>query len=173
MLGTLGDKAFPSTCSYAAAIEHFPEEEVVLFDTFEECIKNLKNKELDVVIIPAAYPSIAPIIMDDPLQIVQTFLYRIPDLVLAKKYDSSISASRLYFHPATESLLSKSDEEVRFKETIPVNSNTDAALKVKVSTAHDLCVTNELCAKQQDLEIVQILKKDLNMPFICFKGNDK
>ncbi|KPN71115.1 prephenate dehydratase domain-containing protein [Neisseria sp. 83E34] len=170
MIGTLGNKMYPSTCSYAAVAHHFFNRNILLFSTFEECMTALKERSINIGVVPAAYPKINPIIMDDDLQVADTFMYRIPDLVLAANQENNIRHfHHLYFHPATKSLFSKINSQFSFKEIIPADSNTDAALKVKQSgRENNLCITNALCVAQQDLKALQILKEGFVMPFICF-----
>lgn len=165
MIGTLGDPLYPSTCSYAAAVHYYPKEKIILFPTFEECIHALKQHRIQSVLIPAAYPNINPIIMDEELRVTETFLYRIPNLVLAQK-GTHHQSEILYLHPATRSLCSKIHPS--YQQSVFVSSNTEAALKA-IHTPESLCITNQLCAEQWQLNIKQVMRQDLAIPFIHFQ----
>lgn len=167
IIGTLGNKDFPSTCSYAAAQNQFVNHQIELFETFEQAISFLKRNEIDMVVIPAAYPNINPIIMDENLKVVETFLYNIPNLVLATNVNRD-NFDTLYLHPATLSLVDKIDKSITFSRVETVNSNTDAAMKVHLSQ-NNICITNQLCIEPHHLKILQIIKPTFIMPFICFK----
>lgn len=170
IITTLGDNAYPSTCSYLAAQKQYPGEKIILLDSFEACLESLKIGNSDISIIPAAYPKLNSIIMDDNFEINNTFIHKIPDLVLSCKYNEN-EFSCLYYHIATQILLKKISKSYKNKQL--VNSNTEAALKVKSSSSYDLCITNRFCAEQQSLIILQILRKELKMPFLCFSKKEK
>lgn len=172
-IGTLGDPILPSTCSYAATFYHFPNHKIKLYDTFEKAISSLKKKEIDNVVIPSAYPKINPIIMDNQLECIDTFLYRIPDLVLAAslKSESSTTFNTLYYHPATLSLLNTINKNFKFHKQQTVRSNTESAYKAS-SDENSICITNQLCIAPNHLKVLQIIKPSFSMPFIVFKTKE-
>lgn len=168
IIGTLGNKKFPSTCSYVAALDQFPSGTINLYSTFEEAVHCLKRHEVDKVVIPAAYPRINPIIMDEDLEVVSTFIFKIPDLVLAAKNISDSEFECLYFHEATLSLLNRIEDKFCFKSKHMANSNTEAALQAGLSDKN-ACITNSVCVGKFGLNILQTVKLGFKMPFIVFK----
>ncbi|OOF88839.1 hypothetical protein BKG94_04480 [Rodentibacter ratti] len=106
IITTLGDNAYPSTCSYLAAQKQYLGEKITLLDSFEACLESLKIGNSDISIILATYPKLNSIIMDDNFEINNTFIHKIPDLVLSCKYNEN-EFSCLYYHIATQILLKK------------------------------------------------------------------
>lgn len=169
LVGTLGNPNSLSTCSYVATTAYFPNVEIKLYETFELASIALKEQEIDRMVVPAAYPSINPIIMDENLKCVDVFLYDIPNLVLAVRKDcNSSSFKNLYLHPATLSLVDRIDEGFIINHKCNVTSNTEAAYQVSLSI-DNICITNQLCVEEYNLDIKQIIKPSFAMPFIVFQ----
>ncbi|WP_165088232.1 hypothetical protein [Neisseria yangbaofengii] len=168
IIGTLGNTEFPSTCSYVAVVGQFPGSAINLYSTFEEAVHCLKRHEVDKVVIPAAYPKINPIIMDEDLEAVNSFIFKIPALVLAAKNVSDSEFECLYFHEATLSLLNRIEDKFCFKSKQTANSNTEAALQAALSDKN-ACITNFVCVGKFGLNILQTVKSGFKMPFIEFK----
>lgn len=170
MIGTLGNKEHPFTCSYAAARHYAKRENPVLFATFEQAIECLKQKALETVIVPSAYPKLNQFIMDKKLLVSDTFMYQIPALVLAKskKFSDVPQEISLFHHPATENLINEIDKRYVIKIRTPVSSNSEACVRLLKHQENALAITNSLCVDGFDLECVQTLRKGIKMPFLCF-----
>ncbi|MBS9780076.1 MAG: hypothetical protein KGV51_05550 [Moraxellaceae bacterium] len=173
IVATLGDNNTPSTCSFLSTEHRFPNENIQLFNSFEDCITQVKIKNSDITVIPSAYPFINPIIMDEKLEVFDVFLYKIPNLVIATHHRNNLLNifDNLFYHPATETLLKKAHVRYSFLNKNTVQSNTESAQKA-IKIKNSACITNEYCVNKFDLKILQVLRKDLVMPFLCFKRKD-
>lgn len=107
--------------------------------------------------------------MDESLEVVNSFIFEIPDLVLAAKNSSDSEFECLYFHEATLSLLNKIEDKFRFKSKQTANSNTEAALQAELSDKN-VCITNSICVVELGLNILQTVKSGFKMPFIEFQN---
>jgi hypothetical protein len=169
ILGTLCDDPEGLTCSFDAARRWGRAREIRAFPSFEAAAESVKSGQTNACLVPAAYPSINPLIMDSDLTVVHVFRMKIPSLVLAAKNSGNHSKiSTLIYHPAVRPLLN--EVSASFEDTLEVSSNSIACVRLQESKLPSLCITNLLCADHFRLTIIQSLREGLIMPWICFSA---
>lgn len=166
-LGTLGDSSGDLTCSMHVARVWGRAEQIEPHSSFENAGLALKDGRVDAILVPGAYPRLGEFIMDAELAANETFVMRIPALVLAMKSGSATEhVAHLFHHPATASLLSETG--LRWALAVPVSSNVEACRRLLDEDSAVACITNLLCAQHFGLAIVKTLRSGVLMPWICF-----
>jgi len=169
IVATLGDNKNILTCSLHVAYKKYDNDTHKMpFSSFEKAIEALKNKNVDICIVPAAYPKIANFITDLQLNIKEVFLENIPNLVLVgidKTKPKNIKT--LFLHPATESIMPKFLEDTSIKKVF-VSSNSEACRQLKANPKDSIAITNELASKHYKLYLYDTLRTKMKMPFIAF-----
>lgn len=141
-VGTLGNDLNDPTCSILATKSLNKSFTIRVFQTFERIVDSLLAKDVDAMIVPAAYPYISIFIMHHCLVVYDIFMYVIPPLVFGSKSPVvKIEYEKLFNHSATNSLTS--DINAKWGEQINVNSNSEACLALQ---NNDCCLTNSACA---------------------------
>lgn len=165
-LGTLCDEPNGLTCSFDAARRWGKAQEIKSYPTFEQAAEAVKESQIESFLVPCAYPKVGNFIMDDGLKAGETFLMQIPDLVLVgleKQLPKQVEV--IYHHPATEPLLKEVEIDYAAHEHVTSNSKACVALRQKASS---IAITNQLCAMHYELQIYQVLRPGIVMPFVCF-----
>lgn len=169
-LATLGDDLIGLTCSMDAARRWGVAEKIEPFTSFESASQAVKDGRVDAFLVPRAYPRVNSFIMDAELSATNAFLMEIPPLVVGVAPDICLdNAECIYHHPATTALLS--DLKMPWTEAVHASSNVEACRKLLEDSESSACVTNALCARYFGLEIVQVLREGISMPWICFRKN--
>ena len=171
-VGTLGDDLEHAhlTCSYDAVKKWGRSVGIVgirPFPSFEAAAEALKREELSAVVVPAAYPRLGSLIYDSALMVRESFLMKIPNMVLAGLAPLAPNyVHSLYHHPATAPLL----KEVPFRvvETRAVSSNSKACMALLSDPQPAAVITNALCASFYELKVYRVLRVGIRMPFIVF-----
>lgn len=167
VLGTLGDDEGFLTCSMHIAKKLHNADTIVPYPLFEEAAKDLKSERISCLLVPGAYPKINSFIMDSELEVSESFVRKIPALVLSgfeKKSPPNIDI--IFHHPATAFLLS--EVTTSYKENIAVSSNTESCKMVIENKNRSIAITNQLCADHYGLTTYKVLRKGINMPWVCF-----
>lgn len=174
-LGTLGDNSGYLTCSMFVAHKKMPTYSIIPYPTFENAINALKCGEVSLVLVPSAYSLINRFIMDKKICVMKTFIEIIPPLVIVgknfKKEGIMKDVTKIYLHEATISILN----ELKF-ESAPsickVESNIEACKFLLDDEDINSCaITNLLCAKYFDLNIIKTLRDGVKMPWVIFSKN--
>lgn len=174
-VATLGDPDNPYTCSMIVLNALNITNEVHGCPNFEDAASQVKTGDSSAMLVPAAYPNVAPLIQDDELKLEEVPVHPIPKIVFASfvplyKYQTLY----LYYHKATESLLEKVYEDfadLRFK-LVPVDSNVEACEKHLANLENSVAVTNASCAKRYALDTYAELNHGVDMPWLIFSKND-
>jgi prephenate dehydratase len=101
------------------------------------------------------------------IEVSESFVKRIPALVLSgfeKNCHENIDI--IFHHPATTYLLS--EITTSYKENITVSSNPESCRMVIKNISHSIAITNQLCADHYGLTTYKVLRKGINMPWVCF-----
>jgi hypothetical protein len=167
-LGTLCDEPNGLTCSFYVAQKWGQAERIVPYPTFEAAAEDVKRGSISAFLVPGAYPQLGSFIMDNKLVARETFIMQIPALVVAgipnlppEKVDV------LFHHPATAPLLS--EVQINFQRNEFVPSNSKACECLPLQNAHScIAITNELCLHYYRLNLYQVLRPSIQMPWICF-----
>jgi hypothetical protein len=174
IIATLGEEENPFTCSYEAAVSYLKNADIQLFSSFEAAAEAVKTKKATKLIVPAAYPKINPLIMDEGLIAKESFIHTIPALVLAGCHVADtyeLEKLTLFYHPATEVLISEIDSKYCIEHQVAVSSNSEACYKLlNANDKIHLALTNELCVAGFGLKILQVLRVGIRMPFVCFES---
>ncbi|KGE18724.1 hypothetical protein [Paenibacillus wynnii] len=167
ILGTLGDNEGYLTCSMHVAKSMNNADTIVPYPLFEEAAKDLKSERISCLLVPGAYPKINSFIMDSELEVSESFVKKIPALVLCgSKEDCPTTIHIIFHHPATTYLLS--EISTSYKENINVSSNPEACRMVIDNTDCSIAISNQLCADHYGLSTYKVLRKGINMPWVCF-----
>ncbi|ULO06222.1 hypothetical protein H1230_24780 [Paenibacillus sp. 19GGS1-52] len=167
ILGTLGDNEGFLTCSMHIAKNLNNADTIVPYPLFEEAAKDLKSERISCLLVPGAYPKINSFIMDSELEVSESFVKKIPALVLSGfggKCPENIDI--IFHHPATTYLLS--EITTSYKENIAVSSNPEGCRMVIKNINRSITITNQLCADHYGLTTYKVLRKGINMPWVCF-----
>ncbi|MGM0890287.1 MAG: prephenate dehydratase domain-containing protein [Bacillota bacterium] len=166
-LGTLGDSNGFLTCSMHVAKEWNKASLIKPYSLFEYAADAVKEGNLSCLLVPGAYPKINSLIMDKELSVTETFIKEIPSLVLVGINESMpTNVEVIYHHPATTDLLS--EVKLSFDEHQNASSNSEACIKLLNSSKNAVAITNQICAKHYKLNIYQVLRTGIDMPWICF-----
>lgn len=167
-LGTLCDEPNGLTCSYYVANKWGKSAKILPFDSFESAAESVKRKEISAFLVPGAYPQLKSFIMDNDLVASQTFIMQIPSLVLCgKNKEIPKKVDVLFHHPATSPLLCEIG--IEFNKSEFVSSNSRACINLlQQKEISSIAITNELCLNHYQLNLYQILRPNIHMPWICF-----
>ncbi len=166
-IGTLCDEPNCLTCSFFIAREWGQAETILPFPTFELAAQAVKDGQIETCLVAGAYPRLNGLIFDEGLVIRETFLRRIPPLVLVGTHDTIPDDLRvLYHHPATTPLLSETG--LNFQPTELVSSNSVACKLLLSSPDDSLAITNKLCSDHYGLHIFKVLRPGTLMPWVVF-----
>lgn len=176
IIGTLGNKDGFLTCSMDVARKWRRYKSIKPYPEFEEAISDLKQGVISYVLVPGAYPKISNFIMDESIEVSETFTQKIPDLVLVSLTSNNNAASRkdinnLYFHPATTHLTEKVEECFAVHKKVNVSSNIESCLSLMNDSSENNCaITNSICANHYGLYVFSTLREGLEMPWVVFKS---
>ncbi len=169
-VGTLGDYSGSRlTCSINTAYNVFDKTfDKISFPSFEKAIEALKNDEITTCIVPVSYPRIHTFITDCKLQISKMFFDPIPNLVLVNaKQDIELEDIKtIFLHPATEHLI---PSYLKDRKIVYANSNAEACEMLVENLSTALAITNQLSSSHYELNIIKVLAREVNMPWIAFK----
>jgi hypothetical protein len=172
ILGTLGDEESQLTCSMYIA-KKMNSCELKGYSSFEKAVESLKNNVIQKVLVPGAYPSINQFIMDDNLEVHQSFVAKIPSLVFASSSANKKEISELFLHEATKNLVSDIPNISDVVMLTYVDSNEEACKQLVKGSNSTACITNSLCADYFDLKVHLILREGISMPWVIFKMKEK
>ena len=173
LLGTLGDNKGFLTCSMHIAKKRMPNLSIEPFPTFEEAIFALKKGKVSFVVVPAAYSLINNFIMDNEIETKDVFIEKIPSLVMVSKKglgaEQQKKISKVYLHSATTKLLEEIAIQSKNLTIHYVDSNIEACeLLISSNDLYSTAITNLLCAKYFNLNVIKILRESVNMPWVMF-----
>ncbi|MFC9711286.1 hypothetical protein ACFTRD_24410 [Paenibacillus sp. NPDC056933] len=170
VLGTLGDDEGFLTCSMHIAKKLGNSERIKPYPEFEAAAEDLKSGVISCLLVPGAYPKLNSFIMDSELVVSESFVEKIPALVLSG-FDAVCpeQIDIIYHHPATTYLLSELD--TIYRESRTVSSNPEACRKVMHNKEKSIALTNQLCAEHYGLVTYKVLREGINMPWVCFTKN--
>jgi hypothetical protein len=166
-VATLGDAETGLTCSTFVARRMFPGWKVHGSPSFEEAAYMLRQGQADALLIPGAYPNAKDFLMDEELTLLEATKYGIPALVATAIDNGKASYDRLFYHPATASLLSRITC-FGFGEAVQVSSNEVAAERMLENPVRYAAVTNELVTKHFGLPVSQVLRTERDMAWFVF-----
>lgn len=171
IIGTLGDNNGDITCSMYTARLKYNNSTIIPFNTFEMAINSLKNCDIYCVLVPAAYHNLSSFIMDNKLKISNIYMSPIPPLVFANK-DKNIkyeNIEKIYLHQATYTLLNDINIDMKCIKICFANSNSEACKMILSDESEKTgVITNKLCADYYKLNIIKILRNEINMPWVEF-----
>ncbi len=168
-VSTLGNPATAVTCSMDVATRVFGSAEICGVSTFEEGAEQVVEEESDYLLVPGAYPEIKWLYRDHRLTAVDAFVYPIAELVFCSRHATTPEyVERVYYHPATDSLLGKL--ETRFDRTEPVCSNEKAG-EMLLQHPGDAAISNMLVANYYGLTIHMMLQPKHQMGWVLFAKN--
>lgn len=168
IIGTLGNNPNDVTCSVLAAKSLGDVFKIAAYDEFEHAAESLIGGNIDAMLVPGAYPNISKFIMNEQFTVMDVFTYVIPPLVFVSKQAKPTSQyDIMYNHPATNALLGDICKAKWVKQE-NVSSNTVACLKVLESIQTCCAITNAACAEKYGLLIHQVIRAEINMPFVIF-----
>jgi hypothetical protein len=167
-LGTLCDEPNGLTSSFHVAKGLGRHDELAGFPTFEMAAEAVKAGAIEACLVPAAYPLTYRFIMDASLEAVETCLAAVPDVVLVStRAEMPPAIETLFQHPATEPLSRELGRPVHRHEF--TTSNSAACVQLLGYGSQDgMAITNALCAAYYRLTTHMVLRRQLQMPFICF-----
>ena len=169
VLGTLGDEEGFLTCSMHVA-KHIQNAQVIKpYPSFEEAAEDVKLRKISCLLVPGAYPQVSNFIMDSKLHVSETFIEKIPPLVLCgRESQPPADINVIFYHAATTHLLRETG--LNFRKGVTVSSNSEACRRVVGSCNTAVAITNQLCAEHYDLRVYEVLRQAIEMPWICFTG---
>jgi hypothetical protein len=174
-VATLGDEPTGLTCSVIAGRRWAPGNAAAVlgYPSFELAAAAVRTGEHDALLVPAAYPEIRNFFFDAALKAVETFLDRLPDMVLA--LPAGTPGGRhldvVYHHPATVNLVRQLPYDVAAARHASSNSAAcrDALAHTGGSAA---AVTNQTSADHYGLRTVDVLAAGTAMGFVVFVRKD-
>lgn len=169
-IGTLGDEQGYLTCSMYVARKWNRYKSIIPYHTFEAAAQDLKDGELDAILVPAAYADICDFIMDEKLIVSELFLENIPPIVCVAKQDkfNILNVKRVYLHYATKTLLYTMKLNENDIDKVYVESNVEACKKLLGDDNEcSMSITNMLCAEHYGLIVIRILREEVLMPWVC------
>ncbi|OAX45430.1 hypothetical protein [Paenibacillus sp. AD87] len=170
ILGTLGDEEGFLTCSMHIAKKLNNSDIIKPYPEFEAAAEDLKSGEISCLLVPGAYPKLNSFIMDSELVVSESFVEKIPALVLSGFHaECPDQIDVIFHHPATTYLLS--ELSIIYRESSTVSSNPEACRKVMHHTERSIALTNQLCADHYGLVTYKVLREGINMPWVCFTKN--
>lgn len=167
ILGTLGDDEGFLTCSMHIAKKMDNSDMIKPYPEFEAAAEDLKSGAISCLLVPGAYPKLNSFIMDSDLVVSESFVEKIPALVLSGFHAACPEQIELIFHhPATTYLLSELN--IAYRENSTVSSNPEACRQVMLNTETSIALTNQLCADHYGLVTYKVLREGIQMPWVCF-----
>lgn len=171
ILGTLGDEEGYLTCSMHIAKKMDNADQIKPYPHFEEAAEALRSGNISCLLVPGAYPRINHFIMDAELKVSETFIEKIPSLILCGVQDSCPEqVKKIYHHPATTYLLSEINTV--YIENVPVSSNPEACRMTLQSPNESIAISNQLCANFYGLTTYEVLRDGIDMPWVCFTKSE-
>ena len=163
-LATLGDSTLNSlTASFYIAEKKTLAHEIIGFESYEAAIEAVKTDKAEVALVGGAYPKIANFIMNPDITCIDAFVEQIPPLVVAGVQSSAPThVDTVYLQPATLALLA--EVTTRHTQTVEVKATSAAAAKAKADP-QSIAICSEPAADYYVLNIYQILRPALHMPF--------
>ena len=146
-IGTLGPTGTNSELAAKAYLDKLGKHgTIILYETPEQCIEELKSGNIDSAILCVVYPKLNNIVFQnlEAIHMSDVFFFPTDDMVIA----GNIQGTRACTHPAPVNLLGNV-YDIHF-----VNSNADAAIRC-ANGEFDLCVTTRSAATMNALDIVR------------------
>lgn len=170
---TLGKDVTATTCSVLVARKAFPDFRLKGCESFEEGAYLVEKNKIDYLLVPAAYPKLNDILMRTDLILHDIFKYDIPQIVLIldKDKNEQFSRDKLFFHPATRSLIETIDG-YHFRELEPVGSN-DVSVTKLLDEPNSRCsgaITNQVAAEKAGYGVTQVLRPAIPMGWLVFRA---
>lgn len=127
-----------------------------LAESFEDVLVMLKNKRIDIAVVPHAYGNINIFYMDQEIYLANLFVFSTPIYGLAQRTSGPpiADAPVLVTHPAPIPLLRYLVDRPEEYRVELVSSTSMAAERVKNQTA-DLALTNEVACRRHGLTFVR------------------
>ncbi|QHJ01222.1 hypothetical protein GT347_26470 [Xylophilus rhododendri] len=140
-LATICDDPLGLTCSMDVASRWGAARELLPHSSFELAALSVKEGNADAFLVAGAYPHLNAFIMDADLLVRDTFVMKIPALILAcRANERSNEFGTLFHHPAVTPLLS--ELAVGWKEAVHAPSNSQACRELISAPGPALCITN-------------------------------
>ncbi len=172
VLGTLCDEPSCLTCSFSIARQWGKAERIDPYPTYEEAANDVKLGKIDACLVAGAYPKLGFLIFDEDLMVKETFVMRIPSLVLVGiEPKKPAHVKTLFHHPATVPLLPETG--VDYDEHEFVTSNSKACTTLLARPDQAIAITNRLCAHHFGLHIYNVLRPGTMMPWLVFTQPDE
>jgi hypothetical protein len=172
ILGTLGDENGFLTCSMHVARKIDKANLIKPYPHFEDGSADLKSGHISCLLVPGAYPKIGSFIMDSQLVVAETFVERIPSLVLCGvPPECPREVNSIIHHPATTYLLRET--EVAHQNCILASSNPEACRMLLRESRSAVAITNQPSAEFYDLAIYKVLREGIRMPWVCFTAGSR
>lgn len=166
-VATLGNPRTSVTCSTFVARNFFPGSRIVGAASFEDAATRMRDGEADALLVPAAYPMLRAFLMDDTLELACAVIHPIPALVATAVDNGTGRYRRLYYHPATESLIGKI-ACFTYDEAVPVSSNEVAVEEMLKDVGAYAALTNELVTAYHSLPVLQVMRARRGMAWVLF-----
>lgn len=152
--------------------QFFDEARITPVGSFEEGAKLVNAGAVDVVLVPAAYPSLSGLIMGRNLRATCVFINPIVPLVYVISPATQLSTiSRLYLHPATDALVEEASVRSDL-ERVYCSSNTLACQRASVDPT-SAAITNLPSAQHFGMHVLKQLRDAVSMPWILFCRADR
>lgn len=166
-IATLGDEPCEVTCSYDTALRWGRAREIRPVPSFEEGAAAVKRGEVSALLVPGAYPHLNALIFDADLDVRESFVMDIPNMVLAgREKTAPTEVETIFHHPATTPLLS--EVPIVFTESVFAVSNSKACKMLLESSTSAVAITNNLCATYFGLTTYRVLRVRRRMPWVVF-----
>lgn len=125
--------------------------EILLKETFQDCVASLISKEVDFIIVPSAFKELNELIFKNlgKIKIKECFVLNTPALVIGVKEKNKIMS--IATHSAPEILAKNNFPDIKI---IGSPSNSKSAIMVVEGKA-DACLTTEIAAKANNLKILK------------------
>ncbi|WP_411343387.1 bacilysin biosynthesis protein BacA [Paenibacillus sp. WLX1005] len=175
-IGTLGPSGTSS--EYAASLFSFHylanqgiRSELLLYDTFEQCMEKLEAGLLDYVIVPHAYGGINDFYMRKNISLIQLFRCDTPLYGLAVRQDfefhpSMLASEPVVSHPAPINLLKYFLGTSAHIETV---TSTSVAARLVAEGVYNIALTNQIAMQQHGLNFACEFKA-IPMSWSVFKS---
>ena len=150
---------------------------VNLYDSFEDVLEALSRNEIKLAVVPNAYERVNEYYINPETVLVDLFIHSTPSYGLVKRPNEDIPAvgCSIVTHPAPRKLVDLLLSRVKsppqnFKVSL-VKSTSVAANMVKSGEA-DLAITNEIAARKNGLEIIEMYGA-IKMSWSVFAKNNE
>jgi len=166
-IGTLGEHPGDTTCSLQAARSWRSDANVVGYRSFEAAAEDVIQRRLRGFVVPCAYPDLGHFIMDARLTTAEAFLHVLPPLVLVSTLEILPKfLAVLYCHPAVVPLLPGLTLEYRELRLVDSNPHAVTQLLDDPDRERAAAVTNGLSADRHPVQVHEVLRRNLVMPFL-------